>query len=316
MRLSADHALCNIGMVISVNLRRRADYFQSHLESCNLCPRECGVNRLKGELGYCGAGPIAKVASYCLHMGEEPPISGTRGSGTIFFSHCNMRCLYCQNYPISQLRYGNRISDDQLCQIMLNLEKQGAHNINLVTPTQFLPSIVNAIALAREKGLTIPIVYNTSGYEKPETIQALRDLVQIFLFDVRYWTSQVAERYSDAADYPRYNRLSLKQAIADFGPLESRDGIGYKGVIIRHLLIPSLLDETEKILRYILENVPREVPLSLMSQYFPANKAHHYPEINRKINTKEYRRALSLIKSLNLENGWIQEMKQISRAIA
>lgn len=292
------------------------DYFRSHLENCRLCPRECGVNRLDGELGYCGAGPVAKVASYCLHMGEEPPISGTKGSGTIFFSQCNMRCLYCQNFPISQLGYGNHVSDDKLCQIMLSLQKQGAHNINLVTPTQYLPNIANAIALARNKGLTLPIVYNTSGYEKPETMSALTDLVQIFLYDIRYWTPEAAGRYSDAANYPRFNQASLQRVISRFGGLQLRDGIGQRGVIIRHLLIPSLLQETEKILYYISVNVPREVPLSLMSQYFPANKAHQYPQLNRKINAKEYRKAISLMKSLNLYNGWVQERTQITRAIA
>ncbi|MGQ9602874.1 MAG: radical SAM protein [bacterium] len=299
-----------------MNLKDKIDYFESHLRNCSLCPRECGVNRLKGELGYCNAGAIAKIASYCLHMGEEPPISGTRGSGTIFFSHCNMRCVYCQNFPISQLRYGNQVTDENLAQIMLDLQNQGAHNINLVTPTQFLPSIAKSIATARNNGLTTPIVYNTSGYEKPETIDALRGLVQILLFDIRYQTSQKAKTYSDAPDYPRFNRASLERAIYCFGPLKLDNGIAYEGVIIRHLLIPSLLSETAEILYYISRNVPRGIPISLMSQYFPANRAHEYPEINRKINAKEYRKVIDLVRRLNLEEGWIQERRQLTRAIA
>ncbi len=249
-------------------------------------------------------------------MGEEPPISGTKGSGTIFFSHCNMRCVYCQNFPISQLRYGNQVSDEKLSQIMLSLQKQGAHNINLVTPTQFLPSIAKAIAQARNNGLSIPIVYNTSGYEKPETIHALKDLVQIFLFDIRYWTSQKAKIYSDAPDYPEFNQASLQKAIHEFGPLKVANGIAYKGVIIRHLLIPSLISETAEILLYIARNIPKGVPISLMSQYFPANRAQHYPEINRRISASEYRKAVDLTRKLGLEEGWIQERKQITRAIA
>jgi putative pyruvate formate lyase activating enzyme len=197
-----------------MQISAKADFFRSHLENCQLCPRMCGVNRLRGELGFCMAGNKLKIASYCLHFGEEPPISGNRGSGTIFFAHCNMRCVYCQNFPISHMGHGNHVEPAGLASMMLELQTAGAHNINLVTPTHFLPRIVEGLLEARADGLTLPVVYNSSGFERPETVRMLSGLVQVYLVDMRYSTEKSARRYSKAPDYPRYNRLAVREMLS------------------------------------------------------------------------------------------------------
>lgn len=280
-----------------------------------LCPRECGVNRLKGETGYCNTDGRLRVASYCLHRGEEPPISGTEGSGTIFFSNCNMSCVYCQNYPISQLGHGNVIEVSDLTNMMLDLQRRGAHNINLVTATHFLPHVAEAIVNARERGLTIPVVSNTSGYERTETIRMLDDLVQIYLVDMRYARSESAARYSRAPDYPEYNRAAIREMLDRVGPLVCHRDLAVSGVIIRHLLLPSLLDETREILALVARELPTSVPVSLMTQYFPANMAARYSEINRKITPAEYREALRLLENLKIGTGWIQDPQSAARPV-
>ncbi len=288
--------------------QEQMDYFAGQLRACRLCPRECGVNRLAGEVGYCGAGSSLRIASYCLHYGEEPPISGRHGSGTVFFAHCSMRCAYCQNYPISQLHHGNEVSIHDLARMMLDLEHRGAHNINLVTATHFLPMVVEAVLEARNEGLSIPIVYNTSGYERPETVRYLRGIIQIYLYDMRYWSNSTALKYSDAPDYPAFNHKALSEVIGTVGPgLSTRRGIATSGLIIRHLVLPSLLVETEAILRYIAEELPPQVHLSLMFQYFPANRATEFPEINRRLSQSERSCALSLLSQFGIRNGWVQE---------
>ena len=290
-----------------MNTAETAARLRSHLTSCRLCPRQCGVNRNLGEIGYCRAGPQLRVASHCLHKGEEPPISGSLGSGTIFFAHCSMACVYCQNYPISQLGHGNDIGVEDLTEMMLSLERMGAHNINLVTPTHFLPHIIEALTDARRRSLQIPIVYNSSGYERPETIRMLEGHVQIYLVDMRYSSAESGLRYSDAPDYTRFNRRAIREMLRQVGPLACRNGLGVQGVVIRHLLIPTLMSETQEILRYISTRLGRSVPVSLMSQYFPANKAHSYPEINRGVSKAEYSEALSLLEHCDLAEGWVQE---------
>jgi putative pyruvate formate lyase activating enzyme len=299
----------------NLNLRDQADFFRSHLEHCMLCPRRCGVNRLKGEIGTCGADGRLKIASYCLHRGEEPPISGKRGSGTVFFSHCSMSCVYCQNYPISQLGYGNVVEASDLVRMMLELQARGAHNVNLVTATHYLPHVVEAIAGAREGGLKVPIVLNTSGYERPETIMMLDGVIQVYLVDMRYARSESAARYSCAPDYPEYNRAALKAMLATAGPLVCRKGLAVKGVIVRHLLIPSLRDETTEILNFISRELPPSVPVSLMTQYFPANRAFEYPLLNRKITSEEYRHALDLLEELGIAGGWVQDPDSVSQPV-
>jgi putative pyruvate formate lyase activating enzyme len=283
------------------------DFFRAQLEDCTLCPRRCGVNRLKGEAGFCKAGTTVKVASYCLHFGEEPPISGSNGSGTIFFAGCSMACVYCQNYPISQLGHGNEVSRERLAAMMLDLEHRGAHNINLVTPTHFMPGIVDAIFSARRLGLKIPIVSNSSGYERTETVEMLKDIIQVYLVDMRYSSVQSALKYSDSPDYPYHNRLAVKRMLDQVGPVKCTGGVATHGVIIRHLLLPSLMPETRETIDFISKTFGPDVPVSLMSQYFPANRAHTYPELNRKISTREYRDAVTLLELSGIGDGWIQD---------
>ncbi|MFZ1947368.1 MAG: radical SAM protein [bacterium] len=283
------------------------DFFRSHLEACELCPRRCGVNRLAGETGFCRAGAAVKVASHCVHIGEEPPISGSRGSGTIFFSHCSMACVYCQNYPISQMGYGNEVGRDELAGMMLELEAKGAHNINLVTPTHFLPGIVEAVVAARRRGLGVPIVSNTSGYETPEVVAALGKTVQVYLADMRYASGESALKYSGAGDYPERNKLAVRAMLDAVGDLRCSDGVAESGLIVRHLVLPSLVSETRSILEFVSRELSCRTAVSLMSQYFPANKAHLYPEINRKITPEEYQTAVSLLEEFGLDRGWTQE---------
>jgi putative pyruvate formate lyase activating enzyme len=292
---------------MSLNPRDRVDFFRSHLERCMLCPRRCGVNRMAGEVGQCGAGVRLKVASYCLHHGEEPPISGTAGSGTIFFSNCSMACVYCQNYPISQLGYGNVIDTADLTRMMLELQRRGAHNINLVTATHFLPQVVEALVNARDMGLTIPVVSNTSGYERPEIIAMLDGLVQVYLVDMRYAKSESSSRYSGTPDYPEFNRAAIREMLRRVGPLKTEKGLATGGVLIRHLLLPSLAEETREIMSFVSRELTRSVPLSLMTQYFPIPRTAGYPDLNRRISPDEYQHALDLLDEFGIELGWVQD---------
>lgn len=292
------------------------DYFNSNLENCLLCPRKCGVNRLKDERGYCGAGTEVMVSSMTVHMGEEPPISGWAGSGTVFLTGCNMRCIYCQNYPISQMGHGNPISPSDLAAGMLRLEARGAHNINLVTPVQHITGMVRAIAAARKRGLRVPIVYNTSGYERAETIRMLQGTVDIYLADMRYSDTEMAMLYSDAPDYPRHNRLAIKQMLESAGLLECGDGIGRRGLIIRHLVLPGGIAGTERTFEFIAREASPLIHISLMCQYFPANRAPDMPELSRRITGAEYREAIELLGRYGLENGWVQDMDGKSEPVA
>jgi putative pyruvate formate lyase activating enzyme len=218
-----------------------------------------------------------------------------------------MNCLYCQNYPISQMGHGNEIEVADLTEVMLDLQRKGAHNINLVTATQFLPQAVEAIVNARKLGLTLPVVSNTSGYESVETVRMLDGLVQVYLVDMRYSRGESSARYSKVPDYPDRNRQAILEMLDQAGPLTCRGGLATAGVIIRHLLLPSLLAETREILAFIAREVPPSVPLSLMTQYFPANRAHDCPDLNRKISAEEYDEALGLLTDLGIETGWVQD---------
>jgi putative pyruvate formate lyase activating enzyme len=298
--------------------KEQFDFFRDQLEACNLCPRGCGVNRREGETGFCKAGAVPKVASHCLHTGEEPPISGVRGSGTIFFSQCTMECVYCQNYPISRLGHGNEVAVQDLAGMMLDLETRGAHNISLVTPAHHLPGTVDAIFRARDRGMRIPVVYNSSGYESVQTIEMLEDVVQVYLPDMRYSTSDSAGRYSGTPDYPLHNRLAVRTMLEQVGHLETDhesgdgagDGIATRGLIIRHLVLPSLLAETRDILEFIARGLSARTAVSLMFQYFPANPEGVHAEINRRITGEERAEAIQTLEDMGLENGWIQEPDQ------
>lgn len=288
-------------------LKERKDIAYSYLESCRLCPRMCGVNRLKGEKGICGVDARLWVSSYGPHYGEEPPLSGTNGSGTIFFTYCNLKCIYCQNYAISQLGDGEIVLEKDLANMMLYLERQGCHNINLVTPTHFVPQILSALVIAVEKGLSIPIVYNTSGYENLEILRLLEGIVDIYLPDMRYSSQEYAMKYSSAPRYPEINKLAVKEMFRQVGNLVlDKYGVARKGLIIRHLVMPGDISGTEEILRFIAEEISRDTYISLMAQYRPSYRAVDIPPLNRRITREEYKKALEIAKKLGLRNVWTQ----------
>lgn len=293
-------------------LHERVALARERLVACNLCPRECGVNRLKGELGYCRSGALAKVASWNVHRGEEPPISGERGSGTIFFSNCTARCLFCQNYPISQLGVGREVTAERLAGMMLELQDLGCHNINLVTPTHFVPQFLAALEVAVSRGLCLPILYNTSGYDRVETLRLLEGIVDIYLPDSKYTDDEVARRISGFVDYVRHNRAALLEMQRQVGSdlILDGEGIAKRGMIVRHLVLPGGLSQTPDVLRWIAENLSRRVHVSLMSQYFPAHKAVGDAELGRRLLPEEYAAALQAFEEVGLENGWQQPLEE------
>jgi putative pyruvate formate lyase activating enzyme len=295
--------------MVSINeLKSRAEAALARLEKCDLCPNDCGVNRLEGQLGFCNAGAKAKVASYNLHFGEEPAISGVRGSGTIFFSHCTMKCAYCQNWPISHKGNGIEYDAAGLANIMLELQRRGAHNINFVTPTHYMPRILEALPIAIEGGFNIPIVYNTSGYEALPALKLLGGIVDIYLPDMRYARDDFAKKYSRAKNYSAYNRAAVKEMFRQVGLLKTDEhGIAQRGLIIRHLVLPEGISGTDETLKFIAEELSPEVAVSLMDQYFPTYRAVDFPEINRKITATEYGAAQDAMECHGLYEGWVQE---------
>jgi putative pyruvate formate lyase activating enzyme len=287
---------------------KAASSLMDSLKKCDICPRRCNVDRTRGACGYCRAGSDPVVYSYIAHHGEEPPLSGRRGSGTIFFAHCNMKCVYCQNYRFSQLDEGRRVSIERLADIMLHLEKVSCHNINLVSPTHFVPQIAAALAIAFEKGLAIPIVYNTSGYDLAGTIGKLRGLIDIYMPDMRYSDDRMALKYSDAPDYVEHNRACIREMYRQVGDLVlDRDGVAEKGFIIRLLVLPDAVSGTTETLRFIRKELSDRVFLSMMSQYHPTYRAGEFAEMSRPITREEYANALDEAKKLGLNNGWVQE---------
>jgi len=278
------------------------------LSSCRLCPRECGVNRLEGERGFCGAGRLARVAAVSVHHGEEPPISGTRGSGTIFFSHCNMKCLFCQNYPISQYGNGREMDAETLAGEMLRIRGEGVHNVNFVTPTPHVPQMLEAIRLARDQGFDLPVVYNTNGYDAPDTLALLDGVVDIYLPDAKYLSPELADTASATPDYARHNEAALDEMVRQVGFLSAGDdGIAARGVLVRHLVLPGRVEETEAVLAHLSERYGTELPLSLMGQYFPAWRAGATGGFDRKVTRKEYDRAIGAAERLGFRNAYIQE---------
>lgn len=289
-------------------IKAAAAALKIHLECCALCPRHCGVNRLTGEKGFCNAGADAVVYSAMAHHGEEPPISGTRGSGTIFFSYCTMKCVYCQNHRFSQTGEGARVSTEELADIMLSLQEQGCHNINLVTPTHFLVQIILALESATARGLSVPLVYNTSGYERAEILSLLDGIVDIYLPDMRYGREEHGVRYSGAPRYPARNMEAVREMYRQVGNLEvDEHGIARKGLIIRHLVLPKNIASTELIMQYISSEISTDTVISLMSQYHPYYQAGAYEDIARRITAEEYQAAREVMEAYGLHNGWIQE---------
>ncbi len=288
--------------------RKNTQTLLERLKDCDLCPRECYVDRTMGELGECGQSDKIKISSANLHFGEEPPISGHNGSGTIFLTGCNLKCVYCQNYPISQMQNGREVSPLTMVDSMLRLQEYGAHNINFVTPTHFNAQIADAIVTARERGLKIPIVYNSSGYDKVDVLKAMEGLIEIYMPDMRYGDENAAECYSSAPDYPEVNREAIAEMHRQVGDLEMDDNdVATRGLLIRHLVLPNMLSGSEEIFKFISEKISQNTYISLMSQYFPAFKANEYPQISRRITKKEYAIAKRLMEKYNLSNGWFQD---------
>ncbi len=281
--------------------------FSSILEHCELCPRRCGVNRLKGGRGFCGAGSDVVVAHYGPHFGEEPPISGLRGSGNIFFSPCNLRCVFCQNYQISQTTFGQRLSVEELADVFFHLERTGVHTINLVSPTPYVPIIAAAVRLAKTRGIKVPFVYNTNAYENVETLRILRGLVDVYLPDFKYWHSRIAAKLSSAPDYPQCARESIAEMKAQVGDLSTVAGIARRGLLIRHLVLPGALAGTRQIVRWIKASLGTGTFVSLMSQYYPVYRAAQYRLLDRKIRRDEYDGLVAFIKEEGFENAFVQE---------
>ena len=281
------------------------------ISPCNLCPRECRVDRIAGQKGYCLIDQRILVARAALHMWEEPCISGEKGSGTVFFSGCNLRCVFCQNYEIAAGKRGEEITVERLAEIFLELQTKGAANINLVTPDHQLIAIIQAIAIARKKGLDLPIVYNGSGYEKPEAIDHLSGAVDIFLTDFKYMDPELSEKYSKAPDYPEVAKKALARMVEIAGePVFDGDGMMRKGVIVRHLLLPGHKKNARKVIQYVYETYGSRVFLSLMNQYTPLGRLKEnpcYAELCRKVTKWEYEAVIDYAIGLGVENAFIQE---------
>lgn len=276
------------------------------LKDCTVCPRLCHVDRTKKELGKCGMPARLKVSSANLHFGEEPPISGHKGSGTIFLSGCNLRCVYCQNYPISQYHHGEFYSVEQVVSMMLILEERGAHNINFVTPTHFVPLLMKAMLLAYKSGLTLPIVYNSSGYDSVEILKLLAGTIEIYMPDMRYADPDKALKYSGVPDYPEVNRAVIKEMHHQVGILKVDNGAASRGLLIRHLVLPEGISDAKEIFDFIAKEISPKTYVSVMSQYFPAYNACSYPQLSRRLIRREYDQVLDDFEKAGLSNGYIQ----------
>lgn len=286
------------------------------LEHCTLCPRNCGVNRLQGQTGYCGQTASLFAARASLHMWEEPCISGAEGSGTVFFSGCPLRCVYCQNHNIALGQTGKEISPSRLSEIFMELQEKGANNINLVTPTHFIPQIINALHTAKNNGLNLPIVYNTSGYEKADTLQLLDGLIDIYLPDLKYYAPDLGKRYSNAPDYFSVASEALKEMHRQVGEpvFDDRTGLLKRGMIVRHLVLPGQIADSKKVIRYLYETYGNQIYISIMNQYTPVTHHPDFPELNRTITEQEYDDVIDYALSIGVENGFIQEGETFSES--
>lgn len=279
------------------------------LIKCEICPFKCKVNRLNGEIGRCGCNDKIRIDKYQLHYFEEPCISGKDGSGTVFFSNCNFRCIFCQNYKISQERKGYEISIEELANIFIELQNKGANNINLVTPTTYAYQIIEAIKIARNKGLNLPIIYNTNGYESLTTLRDLKGYIDVYLPDLKYYSNEIAEKYSKAPQYFEIATKAIMEMIKQVGSVVlDENGIIQKGVIVRHLVLPNHIQNSKHILKWLKSNVDDTAYVSVMAQYFPTYKAKEDKYIYRKLNKKEYQEIENYLYLLEFKNGFIQEL--------
>jgi len=289
-------------------LQKRISALTHMLEECRLCPRRCKVNRLEGELGFCRAGDQLMLSSAFAHFGEEAPLVGTMGSGTIFLTHCNLRCVFCQNHDISHRGQGETVSSQQMALYMVALQQRGCHNINIVTPTHCVPQIIAALPYAIEHGLRVPLVHNCGGYESPEVLRLLDGIIDIYMPDVKWADSAVAEKYAQAPDYPTVVKEVLQEMHRQVGDLQiSKNGVAEKGLLIRHLVMPEGLAGTRELMHYIATEISPHSYVNIMSQYRPEYRAGEFPELNRRITHTEYAEALDCAKAEGLYRGFPEE---------
>lgn len=302
-----------IKLLSNGELCMRAEKAYASLASCKSCPRDCKVNRIDGELGICTSGSLPIASSYTPHFGEEPVLSSTKGAGNIFFGNCNLKCIYCQNFEISQnpkSEKQNEVTHERLAEIMIELQNKGCHNIGLVSPTHFSATILKSIYIAAQKGLTLPIIYNTNGYDSVEMLKLYDGVVDIYLPDFKYGSSEYAKKYSLVDNYFEKTKEVLKEMYRQVGDKLIYDGdVVVRGMIVRHLILPNDLSETEKVFKFIAEEVSPKIHISIMSQYYPTNKAYKDILIDRTIRNSEYEKAIQLLDKYGLHNGWIQEME-------
>lgn len=290
------------------DLKNKVKKLNKILNNCSICPHKCGINRYSGTDGFCNSGVKPVVSTSMVHHGEEPPISGSTGSGTIFFSNCNMRCVYCQNYQISQESEGEEISVEMLADNMIELQEKGVHNINLVSPTIWVPQIVEAFLIAKKSGLDLPFVYNTGGYDNPGIIKMLDGIIDVYMPDIRYSNSFLAKKYSGIEDYVKFNRDSILEMYHQVGDLElDKDGIVKKGLLIRLLVLPENIGGIKDTLDFIKNRLSSNIYLSIMAQYHPVYMANGYPELSRRANTGEYLEIVEYARKLGLDCGWTQD---------
>lgn len=290
-------------------LHQRITQAYQQLKNCAFCPRSCQIDRFHNNKGFCHAGLLPEISSFNAHFGEEPPISGVHGSGTIFFTHCNLHCVFCQNYPISQLGNGTAVSIEELTRIMLFLQSKKCHNVNLVTGTIYVPQILVALEKAIEKGFCLPLVYNCGGYESLETLRLLDGIIDIYLPDAKYSDKALAEKYSQAPNYWEICQAALLEMHRQVGDLQlDEEGIAVKGLLIRHLVLPKNIAGSLPILEFIATRISPQTQLSIMSQYSPRHLACDIPELNRPVTKEEYKVVLDKLAELNLNHGWIQEI--------
>ena len=279
------------------------------LKECKLCPHQCKVNRLEGKRGRCHAGSKLEVALISIHPYEEPCISGTKGSGTIFFSNCNFNCVFCQNYEISQEHFGREMEIEELAEKMINLQEKGVHNINLVTPVMYVYHIIESIKIAKKNGLHIPILYNSNGYETLETLKELEDYIDVYLPDFKYYNNEIAKRYSNIDHYFEITTKALKEMERQVGgPVFNEEGMIQRGLIVRHLILPNYIENSKHILKWMKENLSEDVYISVMAQYFPTYKAKEEEKLNRKITGKEYKTIERYLYMQNITNGYMQDL--------
>jgi putative pyruvate formate lyase activating enzyme len=291
-----------LGLYRCGELATRIERAKSILGSCEICPRHCQVNRLAGEVGKCRTGARAMVSSYSPHFGEEAPLVGSHGSGTIFFTNCNLRCVFCQNYSISQLGEGREVNKEELAAMMLSLQKTGCHNINLVSPTHVVPQILEALELAVAGGLFIPLVYNSGGYDSVETLRLLEGIVDIYMPDMKYSDDEIARHYSGIENYPSVNRAAVKEMHRQVGDLQiDEQGVATRGLLVRHLVLPHGLAGTREIVRFLAEEISLNTYLNVMAQYHPCHKASQFPLLSRSITREEFLEAVELARQRGLQ---------------